>query len=132
MTLRSYLTIMSLATAICWAVFVLVVNMVDPFVTNWIGFALFYGSLFLSVMGTAAIIGFLIRFSFLKHELVFRSVRAAFRQSFLIGFLIVAVLILISQDLFTWVNLFLLIAGLTLIEYFLVTYNRSRVIKKEI
>lgn len=132
MTLRSYLTIMSLATATCWGVFGLILYMINPFVTNWIGFALFYGSLFLAIMGTAAIVGFLMRFSFLKHELVFRSVRAAFRQSFLIGFLIVAILILISQELFTWVNLFLLIVGLTLIEYFLVTYNRSRVIKKGI
>lgn len=126
------MTIMFLATATCWGVFILVLNMIDPFVTNGVGFGLFYGSLFLAVTGTAAIAGFLVRFIFLKHELAFRSVKSAFRQSFLIGFLMIAILILISHDLFTWVNLFLLIIGLALVEYFLVTYNRSRIVKRDI
>ncbi len=132
MTLRSYLIIMSITTAVCWVILVLILNMTDPFHTNWIGFVLFYGSLFLAIMGTAAIVGFLVRFVLLKHELVFRSVKAAFRQSFLIGLLMISVLILISQDLFSWVNLFLLIFGLTLLEYFLVTYDRNRIIKGSI
>ncbi len=132
MTLRSYLIIMSITTAVCWVILALILNMTDPFHTNWIGFMLFYGSLFLAIMGTAAIVGFLVRFVLLKHELVFRSVKAAFRQSFLIGLLMISVLILISQDLFSWVNLFLLIFGLTLLEYFLVTYDRNRIVKGSI
>lgn len=132
MTLRAYLIIMTLATLTCWGIFTVILSTVDPFVTNWIGFLLFYGSLFLSIMGTASIAGFLVRFAFLKYELAFRSVKAAFRQSFLFGFLIVATMFLLSQDLLTWVNLFLLVVGLTLVEYFLISYNRSRVMKKGI
>lgn len=129
MTLRAYLIIMSIATLACWGAFVFVLSTVDPMATNWVGFALFYTSLFLSIMGTASIVGFLIRFTCLKHELAFRSVKAAFRQSFLFSSLLVAVLFLSSQGFLTWLNLILLIIGLSLIEYFLISYDRSRIMK---
>lgn len=129
MTLRAYLIIMSIATLACWGAFVFVLNTINPFATNWVGFLLFYISLFLSLMGTISIVGFLIRFACLKHELAFRAVKAAFRQSFLFAFLIVAVLFLSSRDLLTWLNLLLLVAGLSLIEYFLISYDRNRIIK---
>lgn len=132
MTLRAYLIIMTLATLTCWGIFGVILYTVDPFVTNWVGFLLFYVSLFLSVMGTASIVGFLVRFAFLKYELAFRSVKAAFRQSFLFGFLIVATMFLTSRDLLTWTNLLLLVVGLSLVEYFLISYDRSRVIRKGI
>ncbi len=94
---------------------------VNPDITNWLGFLLFYFSLFFALSGTAAIVGFLIRFIGLKRELVFNSVKSAFRQSFLFAFFIVAILYLLSHNLFSWLNLFLLIIGLSLLEYFLIS-----------
>jgi hypothetical protein len=96
---------------------------VNPEVTNAIGFLLFYLSLFLAVSGSAAIIGFVVRFIGLKHELVFNSVKQAFRQSFLFAFLIISALFLLSKDLFSWLNLLLLIAGLSMLEFFLISYS---------
>lgn len=123
MTLRSYLTIMTITTALCWAAFSFILWMVDPDITNWLGFLLFYLSLFLALSGTAAMAGFIVRFIGLKHELVFKAVKIAFRQSFLFAFLIVAVLFLLSYNLFTWLNLFLLIIGLSGLEFFLISYG---------
>jgi hypothetical protein len=123
MTLRSYLIIMGIATFISWFTFIVVLYTIDPFITNWIGFSFFYSSLFLSVMGTASILGFLIRFIGLKKELVFRSVKAAFRQSFLFSFFIVVCLFLLSFNLLTWLNVILLIIGLSVFEYFLICNN---------
>jgi len=125
MTLRFYLIIMTATTAICWLAFVLVINMVDPEITNWIGFLLFYLSLFVSLIGTASIIGFLVRFIILRKELIFRSVKEAFRQSFLLSFLIVASLLLLSRDLFTWFNMVMLAVSLTVLEFFLVSYKTT-------
>ncbi|MEA3463714.1 MAG: hypothetical protein U9R14_01380 [Patescibacteria group bacterium] len=96
---------------------------VNPEATNWIGFLLFYLSLFLALAGSATLIGFLIRFAALKHELVFNSVKNAFRQSFFFAFLITAVLLLLSNDLFTWINLGLLVVGLSVLEFFLISYD---------
>ena len=123
MTLRAYLSIMAITTAICWAAFIFILRIVDPTITNWLGFGLFYISLFLSLSGTAAIVGFLIRFVGLKREMVSFSVKTAFRQSFLFAFLIIAILFLSAHNLFTWLNLFLLVAGLSLLEFFLINHN---------
>jgi hypothetical protein len=119
-------------TLICWLAFSFVLWTVNPEATNWLGFLLFYSSLFLSIVGTSAIIGFIIRFVGLKHELAFRSVRDAFRQSFLLAFLIVAILFLLSKNLFSWLNVFFLIVGLSVLEFFLISYQRPYLLDNKI
>lgn len=125
MTLRSYLTIMAVMTAICWAIWAYVIWAVNPEITNWVGFLLFYVSFFFSLTGTAALAGFLIRFVGLKKALAFHSAKEAFRQSFLFSGLIVASLILMSRGLFTWLNLLFLVVGLSVLEFFLISYERQ-------
>ncbi|PLX26968.1 hypothetical protein C0583_05255 [Candidatus Parcubacteria bacterium] len=66
MTLRSYLILMISLTSVCWLLWLLILNIIDPEVTNWIGFSLFYSSLFLSILGAASIFGFVIRFIAMK------------------------------------------------------------------
>lgn len=128
MTLRSYLTLMLAATLVCWSIFAYVVYTINPNSTNWIGFVLFYASLFLALIGTSAIFGFLIRFAILRQALVFRSVGEAFRQSFLVSLLMVVALFLLARNLFTWTNLIFLIFGLALLEYFLVARGRAKIL----
>lgn len=115
---------MLLATAICWSAWVVVINSINPETTNLIGFLLFYVSLFLAVVGSTAIMGFLIRFVLLRRELVFRQVVIAFRQSFSFSILIIVLLILQSFSMLTWWNIVLLIVGLTMLEFFLISYKR--------
>lgn len=126
MTLKNYLFVMSVLTMICWGVFFFVANLVDPAATTWFGYGLFYLSLFLALSGTAALIGFIFRFVALKKELAFNLVKVAFRQSFLFSFFIVLLLILKSQQLFNWLNLFLLIVVFAIFELFLISYKKSR------
>jgi len=125
MTLRAYLIAMMLATVICWTVFAFIIFSINPFATNWIGFSLFYLSLFLSLVGTSALVGFLIRFVWLHKVLAFHSVSEAFRQSFLFSALIVIGLLLLSKNMFTWLNALLLAAGLSVLEFFLISYKKS-------
>ncbi|MCK5062095.1 hypothetical protein KAR28_06145 [Candidatus Parcubacteria bacterium] len=125
MTLKTYLTIMIMMTLLCWSAWAIVLFTIDPSLTNWIGLTLFYSSLFLSIIGSAAIIGFLLRFVILKQKLAWQIVKEAFRQSFLFAFLIVISLILLSHNLFTWLNLFFLIAGLTILEFFMLSMEKK-------
>jgi hypothetical protein len=118
MTLKKYLLVMISMSFICWSLWAYIVFSIDPESTNWIGFALFYILLFLSLAGTFSIGGFFMRFKLLKQTIAFRSVKEAFRQSFLLSLLIIACLVLLSRDLFSWLNLGLLIAGLTILEFF--------------
>ncbi|MBD3248012.1 hypothetical protein GF382_01825 [Candidatus Falkowbacteria bacterium] len=129
MTLKSYLILMSIATIMCWGAFAFVINAVDPTETNRIGFLLFYSSLGLALAGSFSIFGFLIRFKILKRALVFRQVAEAFRQSFLMSLMVIAILMLLSRDMLTWLNLFLLAAGISLLEYFWVSRERGKAIR---
>ena len=124
MTLPTYLKTMGGTTAVCWLAWIYLLFAINPETTNWLGFLLFYVSLFISLVGTAAITGFLVRFVALHQVLAFRSVKEAFRQSFLFALLIVISLILLSQNLFTWFNLLFLIIGLSILEYFLLSYSK--------
>jgi len=124
MTLKNYLMLMGVTTAFIWGLFIFVLNTIDPTTTDWLGFLIFYLSLFLACTGTAAIIGFLIRFKLLKHDLVFNSVKTAFRQSFLFAFLVASILYLIANQLFSWVNLALLIIILSVAEWLMISYKK--------
>ncbi len=124
MTLRGYSIIMILATIISWGLWAMIVALVDPEVTSWIGFSLFYFSLFLSLLGTSALLGFFVRI-LIKQELVFRLLKDAFRQSFLFSFLILASLLLLSRNLFSWLNVSFLIISLSILEFFLLSYEQK-------
>ncbi len=130
MTLKKYLTFMVISTVICWSIFVYILFLVNPFQTNYIGFLLFYISLFFALSGTFTIFGFLIRFVGLKRELEFYSVKTAFRQSFLFSILLVIVLILKSKNLLSIQNLSLLVIVLSFTEYILLILTRMKIRKK--
>ncbi len=110
MTLRQYLIIMSLATLVCWLVWLLVVYIYDPNTAGIIGFTLFYASLFLAVLGTFSVIGFFIRAKILKNDdIVFRHIKRTFRQGFFFGIFIILNLLLAQFRLLTWWNFILLL-----------------------
>ena len=125
MTLKSYLWIMVILTAVCWGVFIFLASLIDPLATNFLGFLLFYLALFLALSGTAALIGFIIRFIARKEKLAFNLVKLAFRQSFLFSLFMILLLILKSKHLFNWLNLSLLIIIFTILELFLISYKKS-------
>ncbi len=126
MTLKNYLFVMSVLTAVCWGVFFFVAGLIDPALTNWLGFFLFYLSFFLALSGTFALVGFLFRLVALKKELAFNLVKISFRQSFLFSLFIILLLILKSQNLFNWLNLFLLVIIFSILELFIGNYKKSR------
>ncbi|MCX6796045.1 MAG: hypothetical protein NTW06_00935 [Candidatus Falkowbacteria bacterium] len=125
MTLKQYLITMIIVTLICWLIWFYIIWSVNPETTNWFGFSLFYFSLFLALSGTASIMGFFVRFVALKKELAYRLVKEAFRQSFLFAGLIIISLVLLSKGLFSWLNLLLLIIGLSALEYFLLSWQKQ-------
>ena len=126
MTLKNYLIVMGAMTAVCWGIFVMMLNFIDPTATNWLGFMFFYAALFLALSGTAALIGFIIRFVALRRELAFYAVSTAFRQSFLFALFIVISLFLLAAGLFTWHNMSLLLIIFAILELFVASYKKSR------
>jgi hypothetical protein len=127
MTLRSYLMIMTIGTLIFWLALGLIIINIDPMATNWMGIGLFYLILMFAITGTGAIIGFVIRFFALKQEMATQSVVIAFRQALLAAVLVTSVLFLFSQDLFSWLNLLLLLFALSGLEFFLLSYQSEKI-----
>ncbi len=120
MSLKKYLLTMSGLTLLLWIIFIWLINSINPETTNWFGFAFFYFSLFLSLSGTMALIGFLIRKRFSKTTLNFYLVKTSFRQSFIFSFLITTVLFMLAEHIFSWLNILILIIILSIIEYLLI------------
>lgn len=126
MTLKKYLMVTAIATAICWTVFLFVSSVINPETTSLLGFLLFYLALFMALSGTASLIGFLVRFVALRHELVFYAVKIAYRQSFMFALFVIITLILLSQNLFTWLNLIMLIIIFLVSEAIMIHSQKTR------
>ena len=124
MSLKKYLLAMSCLTLFLWSIFILLLNSINPETANWFSFAFFYFSLFLSLSGTIALIGFIIRKKLSKNTLDFYLVKTSFRQSFLFSFLISAVLFMSAEHTFSWLNIAILIIILSIIEYLLINKKK--------
>ncbi len=125
MSLKQYLIWMAIGTAVAWGAFFVVLNYLSPDTAGMLGFAFFYLSLFLSITGTLTLFGFAWRHFRHRDEVLFRHVSISFRQGLLLAAMAVGALLLQANKLLTWWNLGLLIVGLTLLEFFLLSARRS-------
>lgn len=116
MSLRFYLAFMTFGTILCWTAWVVVVNSIDPVMAGLLGLIFFYLSLFLALIGTASVMGFLIRKSIYKDsEIIFRQVKRTFRQSIILALLTIICLEFLRREWFHWWNaLILILLGLTI------------------
>lgn len=126
MSLFRYLILMTVATAIMWTAWATVVQSVDPFDTDLVGYALFYSSFSLALAGSFSLVGLLFRTLLLKQELMFQKVAISFRQGIFFAILIDGFLILQSMRLLTWYNIAFLIIGLTIAEFFVISKKPLR------
>ena len=125
MSLRLYLWIMSLGTFFCWVAWFFVIIKLAPEEAGFMGLMFFYMSLFLAIVGTFSVLGFLLRLLRLKNDqLVFRHVRHTFRQSILIGVFLISLLMLKANEAITWWIVTLLLLLLFLIEAILSTRRK--------
>ncbi len=109
---------MTITTILCWGGWLLVLFFVNPYEASWIIFLFFYSSLFLALSGLFSIMGFIVRFIFIKNQFAYQQAGRAWRQGLLLAATIVVVLFLASQKLLVWWNLCLLFFLVFAIEYF--------------
>ncbi len=127
MTLKKYLLMIGIGTALSWSAVALIVFGIDPTETQSIVFGALYFSLFLGLTGLLSIIGFLLRVWLLpKDFLLSRQVLVSFRQAVLLSLLAVIGLILQSRALLSWFNASLIVIGMTLVEFFFISAKRKR------
>ncbi|OGF21238.1 hypothetical protein A2Y83_04305 [Candidatus Falkowbacteria bacterium RBG_13_39_14] len=115
---------MILGTILCWAMFVLVIFNINP-ANGAIALLLFYSSLFLSLIGTLAILGSVIRIFLFKKEIIFREVKSSLRQALLFSFLFVVILMLQSKRILAWWNVLFLVVALAAFEGLMVSLGKK-------
>jgi hypothetical protein len=118
MTLRTYLWGMAVSTILCFMSWMLIVVYIDPTTTNLIGIALFYLSLFFSLIGLFTLVGFFLRRKLFKNETEFAQTGIAFRQGVLLSLVFIGSLMLQNLRMLTLGNVVLLIFGLSLLEFY--------------
>lgn len=125
MTLRQYLILMTVGTLICWSAWIFVILNIDPNQAGTIGMVFFYASLFLALVGTFSVIGFLIKRVLLKNdEVIFHHVKRTFRQGIIISSTLIVLLGLRQARLLEWWNSILIILLLIVVEGIIFT-NRK-------
>ena len=125
MSVRTYLTLMAMTTVVAWGGWYLVITTIDPEGAGGLGFTFFYFSLFLSLLGSFSVIGYLVRIWQRRQQRghVYK-VSVAFRQAFLWALAFNIALALQAQRLLSWWLLGLLIATFAIIEFVFVSLQR--------
>ena len=125
MTLIRYIALMFVATALSWSAWYTVLSIINPFEADAVGLILFYLSFGISLTGTFALIGFVIRWFLVRDELTFQKVLISFRQGIFLSILLIGMLLLQRMRILTWYNAAFLILGLTIAEFFVISRKKK-------
>jgi hypothetical protein len=117
MPLKKYLILMIFATGVAWISLAAVIFSMSPD-TGILPLLLFYGTLFLSLLGSFFLLGFLFRFIFQRDTPLYRHLGLSFRQSLLFTILVTGSLLLQASQYLRWWNLILLLLFLVILEFF--------------
>lgn len=118
MSLKLYMILLSVGTALCWAAWLVVLFTMDPESAGGIALISFYVSLFLALIGTFTLGGFSLRALVGKNKLPFKFIGISVRQGALFAVLIIVSLMLQGADLFQWWSAIFLILALAVLEAF--------------
>ncbi len=127
MTLKRYLNLTLICTIICWLIWLAAFLFLRPLNSQWQHIVVFYFSLFLAILGTVSIVGFIIRVRF-SSQPVFEQVTVSFRQSLLLAIIVITVLILRFYQLLRWWNLVIFILFIISLEVLFIVSRHPRVI----
>lgn len=115
---HKYLAIIGTAGIISFLAWIVVINKMDPFESTGLALTLFFVSLFFALACAFAVAGFYIRLWVNKNEVYYGHINIAFRQGSLLALIAVGCLVFQLLGVLTWWSGMLLIATLTLVEFY--------------
>lgn len=117
MTTRKYLVYLILITVIAWTLWIMVVKYIDPTTGLKVALLLFYLSLFFSLAGSFALMGYFLRMLTTSKEIAKHRLNISGRQGILFSVLIIISLILKAGNHLNWLTIIITILILSLIEF---------------
>ncbi|HLC64296.1 MAG TPA: hypothetical protein VJK25_03060 [Patescibacteria group bacterium] len=125
MTIKQYLWLMIACTLLCWAGWLLVLFFINPDTTSFMGFLMFYLSLFFTLIGSLALLSYLLRLVFNRIYTRVEKIQISFRQAIFFAIVIIGSLFLQSNRLLNWLNTILLVALVTFIEFLIISLKKD-------
>lgn len=108
------------AALVSWLAFYVVIDKLDPFASTGLALAMFFVSLFFALTSTFTVIGFYIRVWFNRNEIYYDHINVSLRQGILLTLITLGCLLFQLLNVLTWWSGLLLIAAVTMIEFYLV------------
>ncbi len=117
---------MLLATALAWLGFFIIISSFDPTEGSWLVYAMFYSILFLSILGSLSILGFLLRSLFNRKRGRPKIIATeSFRQAIIFSAVLTLALMLQAARILTWWNMVLLIILATVVEFVILVFRQN-------
>ncbi|MBU1180103.1 hypothetical protein KJ885_04115 [Patescibacteria group bacterium] len=126
MSFRQYIILMTTSSLLAWVTWGFVLFGISPNEAGLGVFFLFYISLLLAIACSLSILGLVVRVWLLKQKnrISFQAGKS-FRQAMLLGTLVVGLLYFQSKGILSWWTIALLVAILTMVEFFLISYKKK-------
>lgn len=126
MSIKAYNLVMLLATLLAWLGFFIIIRSFDPTDGSWLVYTMFYSLLFLSILGTMSLLGFLARNLLVRKKVRPRLMAAeSFRQAIIFSAVLIVALMLQAGRVLTWWNMALLIILATVIEFVILVFRQN-------
>ena len=126
MNFKQYIILMTVSSLLAWLTWGFILFGISPNEAGLGVFFLFYASLLLAIACSLSILGLVVRVWLLKQrdKISFQAGKS-FRQAMLLGTLVIGLLYFQGKDILSWWTIALLIAILTMVEFFLISYKRE-------
>ena len=118
MSHHRYLGIIGAAGILSWIAWILVINKLDPYESMGLAMGLFFVSLLFALTCTFTVLGFYSRVWLNKNEIFYGHINIAFRQGILLTVIALGCLIFQLLGVLTWWSGMLLIAAVTMVEFY--------------
>ena len=126
MGLKGYLSLIGLGTVFAWIAWAIIILNISPVESGVTALVFFYVTLAAALVGTLTLIMTVLRVYLLRREVIVRETRTAFRHAVLFAVIAISSLILSAADRFSTWSIVLLVAIISVVEYFFIQFHRGR------
>lgn len=125
MSLRQYLVVLALGTAISISSWCIIMIAIDPVTAGALAYFVFYLTLLAGIAGFFSICGTLLRSWRSPDAPIDRAVARSFRQGILLSGLVVTCLVLLAKTLFSFGTMLLLVVLAGLVEFLFLSLSQE-------
>ena len=126
MGLKGYLSYIGLGTFLAWFAWAIIILNVSPKESGIGALVMFYVTLAVALVGTLTLVMTILRVYIMQRKVIVREIRTGFRHSVLFALIAIVSLVLSAMERFTVWSIVILVAIISVVEYFFIQFHRGR------